>query len=209
MPSALSVAKELARLSLEGQEADPLTNLRLQKLLYYAQAWSMVVRGSDLFPEGLQAWRFGPVVPEVYHHCKAKEPEPKPASPKPTPKPIFLEDFEGIPDSSFEIREFLGKVWEAYKDYSASALYKKTHQEKPWVTAWGDRPLDASSREPIDPVVMGDFFFVQRKPTPISEAETTEIQAEAAAKKWLDERPPEDAKFLRSRVVARSGASNK
>src|SRR5258708_40323860 len=63
---ALSVAKELVRLSFAGDEKDPLTNLRLQKLLYYAQAWSLVLRESELFPEEIQAWRWGPVVPAVY-----------------------------------------------------------------------------------------------------------------------------------------------
>src|SRR5690348_4499790 len=62
-----SVAKELVRLSLSGDEKDPLTNLRLHKLLYYAQAWSLVLRESELFSDDLQAWRCGPVVPAVYH----------------------------------------------------------------------------------------------------------------------------------------------
>src|SRR5205823_14692025 len=64
---ALSVAKELIRLSFAGDEKDPLTNLRLQKLLYYAQAWSLVLRESELFPEEIEAWRWGPVVPAVYN----------------------------------------------------------------------------------------------------------------------------------------------
>ena len=54
----LSVAKELVRLSFAGDEKDPLTNLRLQKLLYYAQAWSLVLRESELFPEEIEAWRW-------------------------------------------------------------------------------------------------------------------------------------------------------
>ncbi len=46
------------------------TNLRLNKLLYFAQAWSLKERGVPLFPEGLEAWRNGPVVPSVYREFK-------------------------------------------------------------------------------------------------------------------------------------------
>src|SRR5947209_10944283 len=67
----MSVAKELVRLSFAGDEKDPLTNLRLQKLLYYAQAWSLVLRESELFPEEIEAWRWGPVVPVVYGELPA------------------------------------------------------------------------------------------------------------------------------------------
>ena len=45
MRHPLPLAKELAKLSLSGDERDPLTSLRLQKLLYYAQAWSLVMGG--------------------------------------------------------------------------------------------------------------------------------------------------------------------
>ncbi len=65
MSTALSVARELVRLSFENAEPDPLTGPRLQKLLYYAQAWSLAARGCCLFPEPIQARRGGPVVRAV------------------------------------------------------------------------------------------------------------------------------------------------
>lgn len=192
MPLALSVAKELARLSLSGEEPDPLTNLRLQKLLYYAQAWSLIVRGSDLFPETIEAWRHGPVVPVVYHYCKAKE-----------------QDFEGIPDVPAPVREFLARFWEAYKGYSATALYQKTHKETPWIKAWGDRPADGSGNDPIDSVVMGDFFGAQPMPEPIAAYERMEEQKETTAKAQLEAMPPIDRIKFRERAVSFSGSFKK
>jgi hypothetical protein len=54
MPSALSIAKEFARLA----DADGvvLCPEKLQCLLYYAQGWSLAVRDSQLFPEAIEAW---------------------------------------------------------------------------------------------------------------------------------------------------------
>src|SRR5437660_1778070 len=66
MSSAKSVAKELIRLSMCGQVPDPLTYYRLQSLIYYAQAWSLVLRGSELFPDELKCLGDGPVVLDLF-----------------------------------------------------------------------------------------------------------------------------------------------
>src|SRR4051812_2400511 len=65
MSSARSVAKELVRLSLGGPVPDPLTTYRLQALLYYAQAWSLVLRDSEIFPDDIHGGADGPGVPAV------------------------------------------------------------------------------------------------------------------------------------------------
>jgi uncharacterized phage-associated protein len=49
---------------------DPISNLKLQKLLYYAQAWHLALYDSSLFPERIQAWVHGPAVPPVYRRFK-------------------------------------------------------------------------------------------------------------------------------------------
>src|SRR5690242_6602177 len=66
MSSAKSVAKELVRLSMSGSVPDPLTDYRLQCLLYYAQAWSLVLRGSELFPDEMVCLGNSPVVLGVF-----------------------------------------------------------------------------------------------------------------------------------------------
>lgn len=44
-----------------------VSNSVLQKLLYFSQAWSLVIDGRPLFEEELKAWKYGPVVPSVYY----------------------------------------------------------------------------------------------------------------------------------------------
>src|SRR3954452_12363813 len=48
------------------EEAGALTAMKLQKLLYYSQAWSLVWDEAPLFQEPIEAWANGPVVPVAY-----------------------------------------------------------------------------------------------------------------------------------------------
>lgn len=69
MCRAYDVAKYI--LYIAYRNGDVITNLKMQKLLYYAQAWYMVNNKSELlFEDEIQAWRFGPVVPAVYEKMK-------------------------------------------------------------------------------------------------------------------------------------------
>ena len=49
---------------------DCMTNLRLNKLLYFAQSWCLVKLNRPLFEEDVQAWKYGPVIPSVYKKLK-------------------------------------------------------------------------------------------------------------------------------------------
>lgn len=49
-------------------ERNPITNLQLQKILYFLQREHLIQYGNCLFSDEIQAWQFGPVVPEVYYH---------------------------------------------------------------------------------------------------------------------------------------------
>ncbi|MGN8398370.1 Panacea domain-containing protein [Helicobacter pylori] len=67
---ALDAAKILINLSLDNQK--PITNLKLQKMLYIAQAES----DSKLIKEDFQAWDYGPVIPDVYRNfCSMDQPQ--------------------------------------------------------------------------------------------------------------------------------------
>src|SRR5579871_1664070 len=55
------------------ERGDVLTNLKLQKLLYYAQAWHLVHKDKYLFSEDFQAWIHGPVLPSQYQRFKKNE----------------------------------------------------------------------------------------------------------------------------------------
>ena len=50
---------------------DLISNLKLQKLLYYAQGFHLALYDQPLFPEAIEAWTHGPVVPDLYRHYKS------------------------------------------------------------------------------------------------------------------------------------------
>ena len=100
---------------------DNITNLKLQKLVYYAQGFSLALNGRVLFNEDIRAWAHGPVVPVLYSRFKDQR-----ATPLATP-----EDF--LPKSiDSDTRELLEEVYSVYGQYSAWGLRNLTHEERPW-----------------------------------------------------------------------------
>ena len=186
MPRAVSVAKELVRLSYEGDEADPLTNLRLQKLLYYAQAWSLIVRGGELFPETLEAWRRGPVVVEVYQELAGDH----------STNQISPVAFANQADLPGDVADFVRRVWDAYKRHSATQLSEMSHNETPWQNAWGNRPKNGIGNDPILVEDMETYFSTQDMPGPLAQYEHELRKAEEYACRVLATLPQLDAESL-------------
>jgi uncharacterized phage-associated protein len=183
---AVSVAREFVRLSFSGDEADPLTNLRLQKLLYYAQAWSLVIRESELFSDDLEAWRCGPVVPAVYRALRDTQ----------EANQINRDTFADAPDLEGEEAEFVGCVWDAYKEDSAIRLSDMTYQETPWLRAWGDQPKNGTANVPISVEDLEEFFARQTMPAPLAAYAHRLRKMEEEARQALAELPPLDADRL-------------
>lgn len=127
-----------------------MTHMRLQKLLYYVQGWSLAIRGNPMFDSVIQAWRHGPVAQDAWAYFKGYEEREIP-------------DEEGIePDTlSQDDRAFIESIWESYKKYSVAGLRHKTHNERPWQEARGDLDEDARSNSPISEGTMRDFFRQQ------------------------------------------------
>ena len=148
MATANDVATYLTHLAQHsGEEPDPLTHLRLQKLLYYVQGWSLALRGTPMFPDRIEAWANGPVVPTLFQGSKAHGANP-------------VELAGELPDLDMtdEERTFVAEVWDEYKPFAALKLREMTHNEKPWVDAHqGYGPADLCRAE-IAPAVMHDFF---------------------------------------------------
>lgn len=61
---ALEVAKYVVNLCLE--QGRPISNLQLQKILYFANIFYIMRKNTPLIKDDFQAWKFGPVIPEVY-----------------------------------------------------------------------------------------------------------------------------------------------
>jgi len=97
---------------------EDITHLKVQKLLYFAQAAHLAAHGTILFSDEIEAWKFGPVVPSVY---------------------TILKEYESkhIPNEIGEIRSedlksFLLLVWGTFGKYSASELVHLSHEVGPW-----------------------------------------------------------------------------
>lgn len=121
----------------DGIEAE-MTNMKVQKLLYYAQSLHLALYNEPLFDEEIQAWRYGPVCPPAYSFYSKFE-----AEQLPVPERKYLLQ---IPD---ETKELLEEVWEYFGGYHAYGLSDMTHGEFPWKKARRGLAPEASSREPI------------------------------------------------------------
>ena len=124
---------------------DPITNLRLQKLVYYAQAWYLALHGRRLMPARFQAWVHGPVCPPLYHRFRGYAWNP-------------ITEAVQAPELPQEVEAHLREIMEVYGGYSAWDLERLTHAEAPWQTARGDLPPDAASTAVISEDEMGRFY---------------------------------------------------
>jgi uncharacterized phage-associated protein len=132
--SAIDVGDYLV--SFGREVGDPLTNLKLQKLLYYAQGWFLAKNDRPLFGETLRAWIRGPVVYEVWSRFRHYRWEP-------------IGGKITAPTLPSPVEKHLDQVIEDYWDYSAYALENKTHQESPWLNARQGIAKDTPSSAPI------------------------------------------------------------
>jgi uncharacterized phage-associated protein len=126
MSSAKSIVKELVRLSMSGPVPDPLTYHRLQTLLYYAQAWSLVLRDSELFPDEIECLEEGPAVAAVVG-TRGDGPDCQVVRPTAfDPEPNLDDEDEAL---------FLRYLWAAYGFLSPTGLWASIQNEAPFLKA--------------------------------------------------------------------------
>mgnify|MGYP002410804816 CR=1 FL=1 len=101
-----------------------MTPLRLQKLVYYAQAWSLAILGKELFSGVFRAWVHGPVNYTLWQKYKAHKYRPI-APTKTFPSHKFSE----------EQLDLLEEVWDVYGQFDPKYLEQLTHSERPWQEA--------------------------------------------------------------------------
>lgn len=107
-------------------EDDQMTNLKLNKLLYFAQGAFLSRTGRPLFSAEMEAWPLGPVVPEIYQKYKICGKMPIQSADTGFDQSVFSED---------ELEALLD-VMREYGQYTGSVLVTLTHQPgTPWRTA--------------------------------------------------------------------------
>jgi uncharacterized phage-associated protein len=140
---ALRVADYFVRAALD--RGDGITNLKLQKLLYYAQAWFLAFYDRPVFPEPIEAWVHGPVVAVVFRRFKDYRWNPIAAP-------------AGRERVAIGVDAHLNEVLRVYGSFSATELERMTHFEGPWRAARGGIPDHLPSRAEIPHKLMRDYY---------------------------------------------------
>lgn len=130
MASALDVAAYIL------EKRGSMTAMKLQKLVYYSQAWHLAWEQVPLFDEPIQAWANGPVVRSLYNQHKG----------------LFVVQPDQISGSAVNLAEneaeTVDAVLEFYGYYSPLELSELTHSERPWqVARQGVAPGERTDRE--------------------------------------------------------------
>jgi uncharacterized phage-associated protein len=122
------------------EQSGPMTSMKLQKLVYYSQAWSTVWDDDVLFNEQVQAWDNGPVVRELWEVNRGKF------------KIVSVESGKAaIIDAAR--RETVDRVLEFYGDKNAQWLSDLTHMEDPWKNAFAQ-----GQNTEITPQAMSEYY---------------------------------------------------
>lgn len=136
--SALPVAYYFLRLAAEQNQE--ITNLKLQKLVYYAAVWYFTFFNKKLFNDSIEAWMHGPAIPKVYRRFKEFGFHPI--------------EVDGVADYPFTFskkqRDLLNSVWNVYGKYDAAYLEALTHSELPWREARKNLDPGMPSKRKID-----------------------------------------------------------
>ncbi len=112
-----------------------MSHKKIQKICYYAQAWSLTLNNADIV-RGIEfeAWAHGPVCVDIWHKCKQFAWRDIMISEDHISK--SLEEIEI--NFSEDEKNLLELVWETYGKFDADTLESMTHEEKPWKIARGN-----------------------------------------------------------------------
>ena len=112
------------------QDNMPITPMKTQKLIFFAHGWMLGIHGRPLLDTGFESWRYGPVMPVVYHrlayHGGDTIPQPILALPK---------DFD---DDELEIMTQVYELYAPFDDISLSGM--TAAKDGPWHRTWKKNP---------------------------------------------------------------------
>lgn len=124
MYKALSIARYVIERC--NSQNRTISNLKLQKIMYFVQAEFLVSKNQPCFAEEIEAWDFGPVIPEVYREYKIFGSANIPVVRR-TERSLVL---------SGEDQKLINDIVDECAQYSASALVEITHNQSPWLDAY-------------------------------------------------------------------------
>ena len=123
-----------------------MSTMKLQKLCYYSQVWSLVWDDAPLFNEDFEAWANGPVCPQLYDKTKGKY-------------AVNAEDETGGEGNLTEEQKLtIDSVLDYYGDHNAQWLSQLTHLEDPWMQARAGVPKGAGCNNTITKESMALYY---------------------------------------------------
>ena len=157
---AAAVANNLLHIAkAAGESVDPM---KVQKLVYFAHGWHLGYDRGALSAELAQAWRWGPVFPDLYHAVKI-------GGNRPIAKPVRAIEYDRgklrwstpsvPPEDSFAVR-LIERVWEVYGHMSGLALSQLTHERGgPWQVI---RAIEPGARNLVIPNPIIREYFARK-----------------------------------------------
>lgn len=140
--SPITIANEFIRRFIIDDKTNDLSPMKLQKLMFFAHGWYLAINKVGLINgEDFEAWKFGPVLPSVYHEfkCFAGTPIPKYGT-------VIAEDSftwvapPPVPAEDVETHQLIDKIKEIYGKFSAYDLSNYTHLDNtPWYEVYHTR----------------------------------------------------------------------
>lgn len=122
-----------------------MTAMKLQKLVYYSQAWSLVWDEATLFPERVEAWANGPVIPALFAAHRGEF-------------EVTSEPNGSMENLTAEEVDTIIAVLGAYGGKTAPWLSDLTHREAPWIDARAGVSEGARSNAEITPGAMAEYY---------------------------------------------------
>lgn len=135
---------------VDREAGEAITHLKVQKLLYFAQAYYLANFSKPLFEEDFQAWAHGPVVPSIFEEYSGHRWEALPTC-------------EDAPEIPAKILNYLEAVYENFGKFSAKELERISHEHDPWVNARGNIPPEARSNAVITKECIQEFYVKRLK----------------------------------------------
>ncbi len=124
------------------------SSIKLQKICYYCQAWSLVWNEKSLFNEQFEAWANGPVCRELYNVTKNKFEIDS----------SLLNGNKWIKNISTEEKKTIDAVLNKYGKKDGFYLMQLTHTERPWIETRGNLEPGAPSNKIIPLEVIQDYY---------------------------------------------------
>lgn len=136
--TAKTIANEF--LELAKNEDKKLTQMQIQKLVYICHGYSLAVFDKPLISDEIQAWQYGPIIPELYQEFKVFGKSPINILAKNFEINDNFEIIQKIPRvelNDSRTKELIQAVWDKYKGYSGPNLSDLTHRDNtPWAKTY-------------------------------------------------------------------------